>query len=101
MKKYSVSILTPPEAVYALETDQDISLLELMHQHQLPVRKACRNGACGICRCQLVAGEITYKQRQPFALWQEDIARGIILPCIAFAQTDVIVSDVPLQLPKK
>lgn len=71
----------------------DQTLLAAMHDQQLPVRKACRNGGCGVCRCRLTRGDITYHQREPFALWQADIDAGVILPCIAYAVSDVVLSE--------
>ncbi len=79
-----------------LSIDTDTTLLQVMHDAQLPVRKACRNGGCGVCRCRLVAGEISYGQRQPFALWEKDKADGIILPCIALARSDIKVDQLTL-----
>ena len=55
----------------------------------LPVRKACRNGVCGLCRCRLLAGQTTYHWKAPHGLWQKDIDAGYILPCIAYPLSDV------------
>ncbi len=72
-----------------VEMNSDRTLLQALHDAHLPVSKACRNGGCGICRCRLVAGEISYGQRQPFALWEKDQAEGFILPCIATPLSDL------------
>lgn len=75
-----------------LEAGGDSSLLELMDSLALPVRRACRNGSCGICRCRLEAGQISYQQRAPFGLREEHINQGFILPCIAYPISDVTLS---------
>ncbi len=84
-------------ASYCAEIDTDTTLLELMREIPLPVRKACRNGACGICRCRLKTGEITYLLRAPFGLWEKEINAGYILPCIAYAVSDLVLTDLTLE----
>lgn len=70
-------------------------LLSSLREHLVrPLRRACKNGACGICRCKLLGGKIDYGQRQPFALWDEEVAAGYILPCIAVPLTDIELSEV-------
>lgn len=73
--------------------DDKTTLLQLMRDAGLPVRNACRNGGCGVCRCKLVNGEIEYYQREPFALWEKEKADGIILPCIAFAKSELVLGQ--------
>jgi len=70
-------------------------LLTSMRLHLMrPLRRACKNGACGICRCKLVSGQVDYGARQPFALWEEDVANGYILPCIVKPVTDIELTEV-------
>lgn len=76
--------------------DEETNLLEAMRQSGLSVRKSCRNGVCGLCKCRLVAGEITYHWRKPHGLWEKHIAAGLILPCIAFAQSNLRIDQIPL-----
>lgn len=75
------------------------TLLDAMRNAGLPVRKACRNGVCGLCRCRLVSGEITYHWKEPHGLWQKDIEQGYILPCIAYPLEDLVVDEIPLVAP--
>lgn len=70
-----------------------VTLLEAMRAIELPVRKACRNGVCGLCRCRLAAGEITYHWKEPHGLWQKDIQQGYILPCIAYPLSDLALDN--------
>lgn len=58
-----------------------------------PLRRACRNGACGVCRCRLISGEIDYGSRFPYGLWQHEIDDGYILPCIAKPISDVRLGE--------
>ncbi len=80
----------------ARAVDGETNLLEAMREAGLPVRKSCRNGVCGLCKCRLVTGDITYHWRKPHGLWEKHIAAGLILPCIAFAESDLVIDQVPL-----
>ena len=80
--------------------DPETRLLEALTNSGLAIRKPCRNGVCGLCRCRLVHGDITYQWRVPHGLWQKDIAVGYILPCIAYPLGDLILEDIPLELPR-
>ena len=79
-----------------IPADENTDLLETMRRAGLPVRQSCRNGVCGLCKCRLVAGEITYHWRQPHGLWEKHKAEGMILPCIAFARSDLELDRIPL-----
>ena len=98
MTDYKVTLRHAEQIIEA--QSQERTLLEVMRDSQLPVRKACRNGVCGICQCRLTAGEITYHLREPFGLWEKDIALGYILPCIAYATSDIILDELTLEPPK-
>lgn len=86
---------------FTVTTDGKETLLTLIRDAGVNVRKACRNGACGICRCRVVAGNVTYDLRQPFALWEEDITQGYILPCIAFPTSDLNINEITLEKNKR
>jgi len=74
---------------------EDDNLLSSMRVHLCePLRRACKNGVCGICRCKLMSGQVDYGARQPFALWGEEVATGYILPCIARPLTDIELTEV-------
>jgi ferredoxin len=73
------------------QISDETDLLATIQKLGLSIRQACRNGVCGLCRCRLVGGEITYHHRDPYALGEEDREAGFILPCIAFAVSDLEV----------
>lgn len=54
---------------------------------------SCRNGTCRECRCVLVEGEVSYTVPWP-GLSAEERAEGWILPCVAVAETDLVL-DAP------
>ena len=74
----------------------DTTLLDAMRASGLPVRKACRNGVCGLCRCRVVEGEFTFHWKVPHGLWQKDIEQGFILPCIAWPVSDLVLDRLSL-----
>ncbi|WP_409522473.1 2Fe-2S iron-sulfur cluster-binding protein [Nitrincola sp. MINF-07-Sa-05] len=85
--------LTLQQQAHELETDLDQPLLTLFKAKGLPVREACRNGNCGVCRCRLVSGEVDYQSRKVYGLREEEISEGFILTCIAYAVTDLELDD--------
>ncbi|MYM64273.1 2Fe-2S iron-sulfur cluster-binding protein [Pseudomaricurvus sp. HS19] len=94
---FLITIRQTQAADLELRVDGNETLLEAMRRQELPVRKACRNGGCGVCRCQLVSGDIDYGARYPHGLWQADIEQGVILPCIASARSDLVLSDLSFE----
>jgi ferredoxin len=51
---------------------------------------ACRNGSCRTCIARLLRGEIFYQIEWP-GLLAEEKAQGLILPCVAYPRTDVLL----------
>jgi ferredoxin len=51
---------------------------------------SCRNGTCRTCICRPLAGEVGYQIEWPGVL-PEEKAQGFILPCVAFARSDVVL----------
>lgn len=82
---------------YCVDAAQQTRLLDALSGTGLPVRKPCRNGVCGLCRCKLLDGEISYQWRTPHGLCESDRAEGYILPCIAFAVSDLLLEDIVLE----
>ena len=75
---------------------EDSYLLDKMGEAGLPVRKSCLNGVCGLCKCRLKKGEITYLLRKPHGLWEKHIDEGLILPCIAYARSELVIDRISL-----
>ncbi|CAN5845462.1 hypothetical protein BH11PSE12_BH11PSE12_09950 [soil metagenome] len=70
----------------------NISLLEGALVAGIKLRSSCRNGSCRSCLCKLSTGQIRYKIEWP-GLSKDEKADGYILPCIAFAMTDLVLDE--------
>lgn len=77
------------------------SLFETLAEANIGLRKACVNGACGICRCRLMSGAIDYRGGQPHGLNGGQQADGWILPCIAYPKTDLKLKHLRRQEPNR
>jgi len=95
MTDYSLSLLNEDFALNLTLAD-NVDLLSAMQEAGLPVRNSCRNSVCRLCKCRLVEGEISYRGRQPCGLRDQQIAEGFILPCIAFASSDLVLDKLSL-----
>jgi ferredoxin len=51
---------------------------------------SCRNGTCRTCIGQLLAGRVRYTVAWP-GLLPEEKGAGLVLPCVACAETDVVL----------
>ncbi|MES2104289.1 MAG: 2Fe-2S iron-sulfur cluster binding domain-containing protein [Pseudomonadota bacterium] len=69
------------------------SLLEAARTAGIVFPSSCRNGTCRTCICHMSAGAVSYKIEWP-GLSREEKAEGYILPCVASANSDLVL-DVP------
>ena len=53
----------------------------------------CKDGACGSCKCKMLAGSVTLGPHQAKALSAEEEADGFVLTCCAHAQSDVVLAS--------
>lgn len=78
----------------------DLPVLIAAEQAGLHMESSCRNGTCRSCLCQLRSGRVAYRMAWP-GLSAEEKADNFILPCVAYAQTDLVIkangADEPLQ----
>ncbi len=74
---------------FAAAADQPVLLAALAAGHVLP--SSCRNGTCRTCICRLHSGSVRYKIEWP-GLSAEEKAEGLFLPCVAYPQSDLLIS---------
>ncbi len=70
------------------------SVLDAALRQQVALPHDCRFGGCGTCRVKLLEGRVQYEE-QPFALADEDMARGEAIACQARPCSDLVLSVAP------
>ncbi|ABE55237.1 ferredoxin [Shewanella denitrificans OS217] len=63
---------------------QQATLLEALEDKKVKIFSECRNGFCGACKTQVLAGEVTYI-KEPIASLKQDEC----LPCCCIPKTDL------------
>ena len=51
---------------------------------------SCRNGTCRTCICHSSSGQVAYRIEWP-GLSADEKREGYILPCVAYAQSDLVI----------
>lgn len=67
-------------------------LLTSLEQGGLNWPSSCRNGTCRTCVCQMLRGSVRYEVEWP-GLSTEEMDEGYVLPCVAFATSDVVLQQ--------
>ncbi|AEO08535.1 2Fe-2S cluster-containing protein involved in diferric-tyrosyl radical cofactor maintenance [Buchnera aphidicola str. Ak (Acyrthosiphon kondoi)] len=67
---------------------KNISLLFILKLHDIHVEYQCQSGYCGICRIELIKGEVLYSIKQPMAALFEERE---ILPCCCKPNGNIII----------
>ena len=70
----------------------NLTLLQSFEQQGVQWPNSCRAGTCRTCTAQLLSGQIRYEMAWP-GLSAEEKADGLILPCVAFPVTDLVLQD--------
>lgn len=80
-----------PDGITAQSAPQE-TMLAALGRAGLRYRVGCRRGGCGICKVQLIVGEVGYER--PIAatvLTDEERVAGICLSCRAVPLTNVVI----------
>ncbi|WP_239483084.1 2Fe-2S iron-sulfur cluster-binding protein [Paraburkholderia sp. C35] len=75
------------------DAPDSLTILEAAAFANLHLPRMCRNGTCRTCLCRLESGSVRYTIEWP-GVSAEEKAQGYILPCVAVAQSDVVL-DAP------
>ena len=70
--------------------DSDQSVLQSALKAHVVLSSSCRNGTCRTCVCTLLSGQIRYNIAWP-GLSLEEKQAGLILPCVAHPQSDLVM----------
>ncbi|MRV75860.1 2Fe-2S iron-sulfur cluster binding domain-containing protein [Duganella sp. FT92W] len=76
---------------WTFDTDGTTTLLRAAEQGGIRLPSSCRNGTCRTCLCKLESGAIRYLIEWP-GVSREEKHEGLILPCVAVAETDVVLN---------
>jgi ferredoxin len=71
-------------------TPPDGSILTAARTAGIDLPASCRNGTCRTCLCKLVDGRIRYSIEWP-GVSPEEKRDGYILPCVAVAESDLVI----------
>ena len=80
--------IQPQGATFRATDAQPVLISAQAAGYELP--SSCRNGTCRTCMLHLAAGAVTYRIEWP-GLLAEEKAEGWILPCVAHAESDVVL----------
>ena len=79
--------LLPEDVVFAVPRETTILQAALDQNIAFPNR--CQVGACGMCLCKKLEGEVTY-QLEPM-LTEREQREGWIFTCQAYANSDIVL----------
>ena len=83
---------------YEFKAEATETILEAGDKAGFLLPSACRSGACGACKAQVISGTVALGPHEPFALTEADQKLGLTLLCRAKATSDceIKVRDVKL-----
>jgi ferredoxin len=76
----------------AFDAEGALTVLEAAEMGRVELPSSCRNGTCRTCLCQLREGQVSYTVEWP-GLSAEEKAQGWILPCVAVAESDLVLEQ--------
>ncbi|MDQ6685625.1 MAG: CDP-6-deoxy-delta-3,4-glucoseen reductase [Pseudomonadota bacterium] len=79
----------PSGRSFAVDRDEPILAAAIRLGFGLPY--GCKDGACGSCKCRMLEGRVIHGVHQQKALSDAEEAAGLILPCQAAPQSDVVI----------
>lgn len=83
-------VLHPTGTCFNAQPQQ--TLLQAGLEAGIDMESSCRNGTCRTCMCLMRQGRVHYQLEWP-GLSAEEKAAGYILPCVAYARSDIILEE--------
>ena len=83
------TIIIEPENIQ-FPADATQTILQAFEVAQIYLSSSCRNGTCRTCISTLICGDIRYNIYWP-GLSAEEKQAGLILPCCAHPQSDLVI----------
>lgn len=82
---------------YQLQITPEQTLLQAANAHGIAIAQGCAVGCCGLCRCQLVSGQIDPPSTAELAkLTPDELAQGIFLACQHKFTADSVIKLLPV-----
>lgn len=81
------SVTIEPDG-WEFQADGAVPLLVAAERAGLRLPSSCRNGSCRTCMCRMREGRVGYRIEWP-GLSLEEKRDGYILPCVAFAESEI------------
>jgi ferredoxin len=75
---------------WTFEAAASETVLQAAERAGIRLPSSCRNGTCRTCICQAASGTVRYKIDWP-GLSPDEKREGYILPCVAIAETDLLI----------
>jgi ring-1,2-phenylacetyl-CoA epoxidase subunit PaaE len=75
---------------FSMEREKE-SVLDAALRNGVEIGYSCKSGVCSTCRCKVVSGKVDMDAN--YALEDYEVARGFVLSCQSFPQTDALVID--------
>jgi ferredoxin len=82
--------VTLAEQGWTFEAEAPATVLESAERAGIRLPSSCRNGTCRTCICLSTSGAVRYKIEWPGLSFDEK-CDGYILPCVAVADTDLVI----------
>ncbi|MDO5653499.1 MAG: CDP-6-deoxy-delta-3,4-glucoseen reductase [Brachymonas sp.] len=73
------------------EVAEGETVLEAAMRQHIGMPYGCKDGACASCKCKMTSGSVVHKPYQTAALSPEEQAQGMVLPCRALPQEDLVL----------
>lgn len=86
--KFNIT-LQPENHTFTTEAGETILEAAKRHGHQLP--RGCGDGACGLCKGNVLQGTVDHGKSTEIALSAEERDAGITLFCCAIPTSDVVI----------
>jgi ferredoxin len=94
MREPSTFTITLEPGGWRFPAPDSASVLAAAEAAGIEQPSSCRNGTCRTCFCRLRSGSVRYLVDWP-GLSLEEKRDGFILPCVAVAQSDLVI-EAPL-----
>ena len=75
----------------SFQVDADEPVLQAAIRDGIGMPYGCKDGACGSCKSRLLEGRVVHGTHHHKALSPEEEAAGLVLPCCATPQTDLVI----------